>query len=128
MSYYFTKTIPRGFEDAIAKVREELDREGFGILTNVDIQAAFKKTIGADFRRYQILGACNPKLALKALQTESWIGTMLPCNLIVQEHETGQVEVSAINPLESMKAVANPDLWHIGQQVAEKLQRVLDRI
>ncbi len=128
MSYYFTKKTALGFDEAIAKVREELDKEGFGVLTHVDIQAAFKKTIGADFRRYQILGACNPTFALQALQTESWIGTMLPCNVIVQEHEDGQVEVSAINPLESMKAVANPDLWHIGGEVAEKLQRVIDQI
>ncbi len=128
MSYYFTKMTPRGFEDTISKVREELAKEEFSILTHVDIQDAFKKAIGADFRRYQILGACNTELAIQALQTESWIGTMLPCNLIVQEHEDGQIEVSAINPLESMKAVANPDLWHIGQKIAEKLQRVIDRI
>jgi len=128
MSYYFTKKTPLGFEEAIAKVRKELAKEGFEILTHVDIQAAFKKTIGTDFRRYQILGAFNPPFAYEALQKESRIGTMLPCNVIVQERDNGQVEVSAINPQESMKAVANPDLWHIGQKVAEKLERVIAQI
>lgn len=128
MSYYFTKTTTLEFDEAIAKARAELDKEGFGILTSVDIQSAFKKTIQADFRRYHILGACNPRFAIQALQKESRIGTMLPCNVIVQELEGGRTEVSAINPLESMKAVANPDLWHIGHQVAEKLERVVARI
>ena len=128
MSYYFTKTTTRGFEEAIAKVREELDKEGFIILSNVDIQATFKKTIGVDFRRYQILGACNPTFALQALQAKSRIGTLLPCNVIVQELDDGQVEVSAINPLESMKAVADPDLWQIGGLVAEKLEWVVAQI
>jgi len=128
MNYYFTKTISLGYEQALTNAEEELKKEGFGIITEIDVQATLKNKLDVDFRRYKILGACNPSFAHEALQVESRIGTMLPCNVIVQEREDGQTEVSAINPIESMKAVQNAELEHIGQQVAAKLQRVIDRI
>jgi uncharacterized protein (DUF302 family) len=128
MSYCFTKITPLSYEQALLKVQEELKKEGFGILTEVDVKETLHKKINVDFRRYKILGACNPSLAHQALQVESRIGTMLPCNVIVQEREDGQTEVSAINPQESMKTVANPLLEPIGKQVATKLQAVIERI
>jgi len=128
MSYYFTKTTSLGYEQALAKVQEELTKEGFGIITEIDVRETLKKKLNIDFRRYKILGACNPSLAHQALQVESRIGTMLPCNVIVQERDDGQTEVSAINPLESMRAVANPLLDNVGNQVAAKLKGVVERI
>jgi uncharacterized protein (DUF302 family) len=128
MSYYFTKTTSLGYEQALMRVQEELKKEGFGILTEIDVKETLKKKLNIDFRRYKILGACNPSFAYQALQAESRIGTMLPCNVIVQEREDGQTEVSAINPLESMKAVANPQLEQVGSQVAAKLKGVVDRV
>jgi len=128
MSYYFTKTTALGYEQALTKVQAELKKEGFGIITEIDIAETFQKKLNVDFRKYKILGACNPTFAHDALQVESRIGTMLPCNVIVQEREDGQTEVSAINPSESMKAVQNAELEHIGQQVAAKLQSVVDRM
>ena len=128
MSYYFTKTTSLGYEQALAKVQEELKKEGFGILTEIDVKETLKKKLNVDFRRYKILGACNPAFAHQALQVESRIGTMLPCNVIVQEREDGQTEVSAINPIESMKTVANPQLEPIGSAVAAKLKAVVERV
>ncbi|MBU1692687.1 MAG: DUF302 domain-containing protein [Verrucomicrobia bacterium] len=128
MSYYFTKTTSLGYEQALLKVQEELKKEGFGIITEIDVRETLKKKLNIDFRRYKILGACNPSFAHQALQVESRIGTMLPCNVIVQEREDGQTEVSAINPLESMKAVANPQLAQVGSQIAAKLKGVVERI
>ena len=128
MSYYFTKTTPLGYEQALAKVQDELKKEGFGIITEIDVRETLKKKLNVDFRKYKILGACNPAFAHQALQVESRIGTMLPCNVIVQEREDGQTEVSAINPLESMKAVANPQLEQIGNQIAAKLKGVVERV
>ena len=128
MSYCFTKTSPLGFEQALVRVQEELKKEGFGVLTEIDVQATLKQKLDVDFRRYKILGACNPTFAHQALQAESRIGTLLPCNVIVQELDDGRTEVSAINPLESMKAVANPRLEQIGSQVAAKLKGVVERI
>jgi uncharacterized protein (DUF302 family) len=128
MSYYFTKAISLGYEQVLEKVQQELKQEGFGIITEIDVRETLKKKLNVDFRRYKILGACNPSFAYQALQVESRIGTMLPCNVIVQEGEDGRTEVSAINPVESMKAVANPQLERIGTQVAAKLQAVIDRL
>lgn len=128
MSYYFTKVTPLGYEAALVRVQEELKKEGFGIITEIDVKETLKKKLNVDFRKYKILGACNPSFAHQALQIESRIGTMLPCNVIVQEREDGRTEVSAINPLESMKAVANPQLEQVGSQVAAKLKALVDRI
>jgi uncharacterized protein (DUF302 family) len=128
MSYYFTKELNISFDDAIAKVTEELKKEGFGILTDIDVKATLKKKLDVDFRPYRILGACNPPFAFQALQTEDKIGTMLPCNVVVQEKTPGKVEVTSIDPVASMAAVNNPNLRTVGEQVREKLKRVIDNL
>lgn len=125
MSYYFTKTLDTGFDAAIEKVTEELKKEGFGVLTEIDVKATLKKKIDVDFRPYRILGACNPAFAHKALSAEDKIGTMLPCNVIVQEADGGKTEVSAVDPVASMGAVDNPALEPIAGEVREKLKRVI---
>ena len=117
MNYYFTTTVSLGFDEAIEAVTKELQKEGFGVLTEIDVKATLKKKLDVDFRNYRILGACNPTFAHQALQRESHIGTMLPCNVIVQERHDGRIEVSTINPLEAMQAVANPELEEIAQFV-----------
>lgn len=125
MSYYFSKKIRGSFNEALDKVTASLKEEGFGILTEIDVQATLKKKLDVDFRKYRILGACNPPFAYKALQAEDKIGTMLPCNVIVQEKEEGEIEVAAVDPVASMKAVENPELLNIAQQVQEKLEKVV---
>ena len=125
MSYYYAKTINGDFDSVVEKVSAELQKEGFGVLANIDIQAALKNKLGVDFRKYRILGACNPPFAIKALEAEDKIGTMLPCNVVVQEIADGQVEVVAVNPVESMKAVQNDKLIEIAGQIGEKLQKVI---
>jgi uncharacterized protein (DUF302 family) len=128
MSYYFSKTLDLPFEDAIARVTEELKKEGFGVLTDIDVRATMKKKLDVDFRNYRILGACNPPFAHQALLAEDKIGTMLPCNVIVQEHAPGVVEVAAIDPVASMAAVDNPQLGAVGMEVRAKLQRVVESL
>ena len=128
MSYYFSKTVDQNFEDAIEKVTEELKKEGFGILTEIDVKETFKKKLDIDFRKYRILGACNPKMAHQAITAESKIGTMLPCNVIVQELENGKVEVTAVDPVASMSAVKNDQLGSVAQQVREGLKRAIDSL
>jgi uncharacterized protein (DUF302 family) len=128
MSYYFTKELNISFDAAIAKVTEELKKEGFGILTDIDVKATLKKKLDVDFRPYRILGACNPPFAFQALQAENKIGTMLPCNVVVQERSPGKVEVTSIDPVASMAAVNNPNLRTVGEQVREKLKRVIDNL
>ena len=128
MSYYYAKTISGDFDSVVEKVSAELQKEGFGVLANIDIQAALKNKLGVDFRKYRILGACNPPFAIKALEAEDKIGTMLPCNVVLQEVAEGQVEVVAVNPVESMKAVQNDKLIEIAGQIGEKLQRVIQAL
>lgn len=128
MTYYFAKTVKSGFDDAIAKVTEELKKEGFGVLTEIDVQDTLKKKLGVEFRKYRILGACNPPSAYEALKAEDKIGLMLPCNVVVQEMAGGEVEVSAIDPVASMLAVENPSLEDTARQVRERLQRVISRL
>ena len=128
MSYYFSKTVNADFDAAIEKVTEELKKEGFGILTQIDVKETLKKKIDIDFKKYRILGACNPHFAYEALKAEDKIGTMLPCNIIVQEHENGKVEVSAVDPVSSMMAVKNEALVPIAMQVTEKLSRVISNL
>ena len=128
MSYYFTKRIKGDFENTISKLTEELKKEGFGILTEIDVQETFKKKLDIDFKKYKILGACNPNFAYEAIKAEDKIGTMLPCNVIVQEQEDGIVEVSAVDPLASMMAVQNSSLVHIASAVREKLRRVISNL
>jgi len=128
MSYYFSKTLNLAFDKAITGVTEELKKEGFGILTEIDVKATLKKKLDVDFRNYRILGACNPPFAYKALQAEDKIGTMLPCNVIVQEISAGKVEVTAIDPLASMQAVENPALKTIAAEISGKLKKVIERV
>jgi len=128
MSYHFSKTLNLSFDEAISKVTEELKKEDFGILTEIDVKATLKKKLDVDFRNYRILGACNPHFAHQALQAEDKIGTMLPCNVIVQEKAEGKVEVSAVDPVASMKAIENPKLGEIAQQVQAKLKKVIDSL
>ena len=128
MTYHFSKTLNVSFDEAISKVTEELKKEGFGILTEIDVKATLKKKLDVDFRNYRILGACNPHFAHQALQAEDKIGTMLPCNVIVQEKAEGNVEVSAVDPVASMKAIENPKLGEIAQQVQAKLKKVIDSL
>jgi uncharacterized protein (DUF302 family) len=128
MSYYFSKILDDDFDTSIEKVTEELKKEGFGVLTQIDVKETLKKKLDVDFRKYRILGACNPHFAYEALKTEDKIGTMLPCNIIVQEHEDGKVEVSAVDPVASMMAVKNESLGGIAMQVKEKLDRVIGNL
>jgi len=128
MKYYFSKTITLSFEDAIEKVIAELKKEGFGVLTDIDVKQTLKKKLDVDFKKYRILGACNPPFAYKALQVEDKIGTMLPCNVIVQEIDEGRVEVAAIDPVASMQAVANPALKDVAEEVQGKLKKVMENI
>lgn len=128
MSYQNSKTVNISYEDAINKVTEELKKEGFGILTEIDVKETLKKKLDVDFRKYKILGACNPPLAYKALSTEENIGVMLPCNVIVQESPDGSTRVSAINPMTSMQSVGNENLAAIASEVSDKLKKVIDNL
>ncbi len=128
MSYYFSKTVDLPFDQAIVRVIDELKKEGFGVLTEIDVQATLKKKLGVDFRNYRILGACNPPFAYQALQAEPEIGLMLPCNVVVQDGEDGQTVVSAIDPLASMQAVENDSLGEVARQVKAKLQKVIGSV
>ena len=128
MSYYFSKILDINFDDAILKVTEELNKEGFGILTEIDVTATLKKKLNVDFHKYRILGACNPPFAYRALQAEPKIGTMLPCNVIVQELADGKIEVSAVDPLASMQAIQNKELQPIAEEIQLKLKKVIDQL
>lgn len=128
MSYYFNKILDSSFDEAIEKVTEELKKEGFGILTEIDVKATMKKKLDVDFRNYRILGACNPPSAYKALQSEPNIGLMLPCNVVVQENTDGKTEVSAINPLVSMQSVNNLELGDVAEDISARLQRVINNL
>lgn len=126
MDYYFSKTIAASFDEAIEKVTEALKTEGFGILTEIDLKATLKKKLDVDFYNYKILGACNPQFAYKALQAEDKIGTLLPCNVTVQEKEEGRVEISIVDPAAAMKAIENDELHDIAAEIRTRLQRVID--
>ena len=129
MKYYFQKILFNvSFDEAIEKVTEELKKEGFGILTEIDVQATLKKKLDVDFRKYRILGACNPPFAYKALQAELLIGTMLPCNVVVMEMDDGKVRVNAVDPKASMMAVGNKDLNSVATQIQQKLKTVIDNL
>ena len=128
MKYYFNTTVSGNFEAIIEKVTELLKKEGFGILTQIDIQQTLKNKLDVNFKKYKILGACNPLFAYEALKQEDKIGTMLPCNIIVQELEPNKIEVAAINPMVSMQAVKNEKLGNIAQQVSKKLENVISNL
>ena len=126
MTYYFPKRIHGDFGSALERVRTSLATEGFGILSEIDVSATMKKKLDIDFRRYTILGACNPPFAHRALQLEDKIGTMLPCNVIVQEIAPGEIEVAAVDPVASMRAIDNPGLHELAGEVRAKLERVIN--
>jgi uncharacterized protein (DUF302 family) len=126
MEYYFSKTITETFDNTILKVTEALKAEGFGILTEIDVKATLKKKLDVDFYNFKILGACNPPFAYKALLAEDKIGTMLPCNVIVQEKVGGQVEVSAVDPAASMLSIENKDLQDIANEIRTRLKKVIE--
>jgi uncharacterized protein (DUF302 family) len=128
MEYYFSKTINASFDEAISRVTEELKTEGFGIVSELRMHEKFKEKLNVDFKKYTILGACNPSYAYKALQAEDKIGTMLPCNVIVQELKGKQIEVAAVNPIASMMAVQNPALEALAREVTDKLQKLIVRL
>lgn len=128
MNYYFNKTVNGTFEEVIDKVTQALKNEGFGILTEIDVTATLKKKLDIDFKKYMILGACNPSYAYKALQVEDKIGTMLPCNVIVQELESGIIEVAAVNPMASMQAVENEKLNDIANEITAMLENVIEKL
>ena len=127
MRYYIAQRSTQAFEHTLERVRKALSEEGFGVLTEIDVTATLKKKLDVDFRNYRILGACNPPFAYQALQAEDKIGTMLPCNVVVQQVSAEEVEVAAIDPLASMQAVDNPALKSIAEAVREKLAKVVDR-
>jgi len=126
MSYYFSKIVDGSFDGAVERVTARLANAGFGVLTTIDVSATLKKKIDVDFQRYTILGACNPGYAYKALLAEDKIGTMLPCNVIVQELSDGKVEVAAIDPVASMMAIQNDNLGGIATEVQAKLKDVIE--
>jgi uncharacterized protein (DUF302 family) len=127
MKYYISKKVNSGFEDTIAEVKEALVNEGFGVLTEIPIHEKLKEKLNVDFRKYVILGACNPGYAYEALKEEDKIGTMLPCNVVIQEHK-GVIEVSAIDPVASMMAVNNSALVPIANHIRDLLRKVIDNI
>jgi uncharacterized protein (DUF302 family) len=128
MSYYIARQLEMPFDQAVAAVKDGLKAEGFGVLTEIDVQATLKAKLDVDFRKYRILGACNPPFAHRALELEDKIGLMLPCNVIVQETPVGKVEVAAIDPLASMQAVENRALADVGAEVRDKLARVVESV
>jgi uncharacterized protein (DUF302 family) len=128
MHYYIARVVEAGFDETVAKVVDALKKEGFGVLTDIDVAATMKQKLGVDFRQYRILGACNPPLAHKALSAEDKIGVMLPCNVIVQQAGEGKTEVAAIDPRAAMERVGNPALAELAQEVAQRLGRVLQAV
>jgi uncharacterized protein (DUF302 family) len=128
MKYYFNKTIKGTFEEVIDMVTKGLKEEGFGILTEIDVTETLKQKLDVDFKKYRILGACNPPYAHKALQAEDKIGTMLPCNVIVQEIEAGVIEVAAVNPMASMQAVENEKLNEVASEITSMLENVIEKL
>ena len=128
MKYYFEKTLNCSFEEAVKRVTEELKKEGFGVLSEINIHEKLKEKFGKDFRKYRILGACNPAFACEALQEEDKIGTMLPCNVIVQQISENQTEIAAVDPMASMQSVENEKLAGVANEVQQKLKHVIHNV
>jgi uncharacterized protein (DUF302 family) len=129
MSYYYNKVLKgKSFNEAVELVTTELKKEGFGVLTEIDVKETLKKKIDVDFKKYKILGACNPQFAYKALQSEDKIGVFLPCNVVVEENDNGDVEVTAVDPIASMIAVKNESLRTIATEIQQKLRRAIDHL
>jgi len=128
MSYYFSKIIDKDFKEAIEHTTEKLSSEGFGVLTEIDIKETLKKKLNAETNKYMILGACNPPSAYEAIKSEPNIGLMLPCNVIVREHDNGDVEVAAVDPIASMQAIDNNSLGKVAKDVQERLKKVINSL
>lgn len=128
MKYYISKKLNTSFDEALIKVTEALKSEGFGVLSEINLHEKLKEKLNVDFRRYKILGACNPAFAYKALQSEDKVGTMLPCNVIIQELAKDEIEVAAVDPVASMMAIDNSSLESIAIEVQEKLKRVISSL
>lgn len=128
MNYHLTKKTPLPFEEALDKVTEELKKEGFGIITTIDMKETLHKKINVQFRNYTILGACNPRYAYETLLEEDKLGVFLPCNVVVQEHDNGIVEISAVNPEEILHSVDNLNLRTIATEIKEALENVLNKV
>jgi uncharacterized protein (DUF302 family) len=128
MTYHLSKVVDASFEAAIAQVTESLKQEGMGVLTEIDVQAAFKQKLDIEFRQYKILGACHPQIAYQMLQTDDKAGVLYPCNVVVQEHEDGRVEVSAVDPLIMFLTLHSPKAKEIAIDAIQKMQRVIDRL
>jgi len=128
LKYHFSRIIEASFDEALSRARQALQSEGFGVLTEIDVKETLKKKLGVDFRNYRVLGACNPPFAYQALQLEDKVGTMLPCNVILQERGEGKVEVSAVDPVASMQAIDNPALREVAEQVGVKLLKVIESL
>jgi uncharacterized protein (DUF302 family) len=128
MTFYFEKTVGGTFEEVVSRLTESMKTEGFGIMTDIDVQGALAKKLGVQFRKYKILGACNPQFAYQALQLEDKIGVMLPCNFIIQERSDGSIEVAAVNPLQTMQSVGHPGLRVLAEEAAKRLQRVVESL
>lgn len=126
--YHFSKIVNCSFDEAIAQVTESLQQEGMGVLTEIDVQAAFKKKLGVDFRRYRILGACHPQTAYQMIQADNKAGVLYPCNVVVQEHEDGRVEVSAVDPIAMFLSIDAPSAKAIASEASQKVQAVIDRL
>ncbi len=125
MSYYLAKTLPIAFDEAIARTMDALKKEGFGVLTEIDVRETLQKKIGVNYPNYKILGACNPALAYEAIKLENKVGTMLPCNVVVRDAGNGQTEVAAIDPVASMQAIDNPELKRVAAQVRANLEKMI---
>jgi len=128
MDYHFSTTLYVSFDEAVKQITEGLKTEGFGVITEINMHDKLKEKLGVDFKRYKILGACNPQYAYKALQAEDKIGTMLPCNVLVIEQGQNEIEISAVNPVASMQAIANPSLGNVALEVTNKLKNVIDNL
>jgi len=128
MSYYFSKTLDVPFAEAVKRARDAIAANGFGVLTEIDVAATLKKKIGAEMRPYLILGACNPKMAHHALSVENKIGVMLPCNVIVQELDNGQVDVAGVDPVASMQAIDNPALAETAMKVQAMMKAIIESV
>lgn len=128
MKYYFSNTISTTFDNAIKIITDKLKTEGFGVISEIKMHEKLKEKLEVDFKKYTILGACNPSFALKALKLEDKIGTMLPCNFLVIEQEEGKIEVAAINPVASMQSIANPELYDIAHKISQTLRKIVEHI
>ena len=128
MSYYMSKVIPASYDDAVNRTKEALKAEGFGVLTEIDVKATLEKKLDVDFQRYVILGACNPPFAYRALQAETNVGLLLPCNVVVRELDTNSSEVSTIDPVAAMAAIESPELGQVASEVRQKLVKVMDSL